>query len=169
MSAKLLATLPQQPLDPSTEMELATRKDDDSVNELVMPTMKQAILYMTRCCRGRLNQDELYSLAYSALFKAAKNFRPGGIRFFSYSKVYLRGEISREWRAKDVVRNSSLNETRSDELEVEPEEPSQDPEFELVDLHEKMEMVRPLFAKYLNEHERTIIALHYEAGLSSLR
>lgn len=186
--SKLLATLPQTPLDRDTEIALTKRPDK---NELVMSVMREACLYMTKCCRSKLPEDEIFSLAYSALMKASENFRAGcGTRFLGYAKVYLRGEISRAWKSKDVVRSASMHETgentyytpeyidrqKKGEEElycgVEHAESESvlketaEPEFELIDLHEKWALVEPLLERYLNEHERTILALHYRAGLT---
>lgn len=188
--SKLLASFPQTPLDPETEIKLSKRSDK---SELVLHAMREAILYMTKCCRSKLPEDELCSLAYSALMKASENFRPGrGTRFMGYAKVYLRGEISRAWKSKDVVRSASMHES----LEEIPEKftyaevldsengldtvlagkraentlasalGSADPEFELIDLHEKWTLIEPIIGQYLNEHERTILSLHYAGGLS---
>lgn len=190
--SKLLNTLPQKPLDQEIEFELAARiqehQRESDKNELAMSAMKDAILYMMRCCRGKMSEGEVYSLAYAGLLKAAKNFRPGRVRFIGYAKPYLRGEISREWRSRDQVKSSSLHETEvipkkydweerehigenlprgveNEGLESKRHTPVY-PEFELIDIHEKWKLVSPVMENALNEHERTVLALHYEGGLS---
>jgi len=184
--SKLLDTLPKDPLDRETEFELAARiqkhQCESDKNELTMSAMRQAIPYMRKCCRGKLSEGELYSLAYAGLLKAAKNFRPGSLRFIGYAKPYLRGEISREWKSRDVVKSASLHESKPEYLKAkhdvedrsnawtiekgDPLPDSVEPEFELIELHEKWSFAEPIIAHCLNEHERTVLALHYSGGLS---
>ena len=131
--------------------------------ELVLGHMRDAFYYAMKCSNGKLTDDDIYDLCYNALCRAAKGFQAGrGIKFMAYSKPFIRGQISRVWLTKDVVRNASLHEEPS-LVDEEVQEPSIDPDWERIDLDEKMEMIAPLLAK-LSETERTIIDLHYRAG-----
>lgn len=80
-------------------------------NMLILHAMWEAFFYARRCCRKKLPDDEIYSLSYDALCRAVENFKPGRVRFFAYSKVYVRGAICKEWKKKDVVKNSSSHES----------------------------------------------------------
>ena len=189
--SKLLSTLPQKPIDAETESTLSKSADK---TELVMSAMREACLYMTKCCRAKLPEDEIFSLAYAALTKAAGNFIAGrGTRFMGYAKPYLRGEISRAWRTMDVVRSASMHESlegipeKFGNAEIRDSETgypipdsavgiveetlgacfgSVDPEFELVDLNEKWALIQPIIEKQLNDHEKLVLNLHYKAGLT---
>ena len=192
--SKILQGLPEEKLTPTEEEYLArwalqTPGEPEPIHKLTLHNLREALPYATRCCRGALREDEIFSVCYAALMKAAKNFRPGGIRFFAYSKVYVRGELSRTWKTKDVVRSSSLHET-----EVEPELPRLglrtltdsaedekeksdgrvdviepnfvEPAFASIDLKERWSLVAPLIGSALNERERTVVQLYYESGFS---
>jgi RNA polymerase sigma factor (sigma-70 family) len=103
--------IPDKPLSREEENRLAREGTEDARNLLVMHAMHEALAYAYRCCRGGLDQDDLFSLCYDSLQQAAKNFKPNVIRFFSYAKIYVRRGIAQMWRSKDVVRNASLHQT----------------------------------------------------------
>ena len=103
--------IPDKPLSREEENRLAREGTEDAHNLLVMHAMHEALAYAYRCCRGNLQQDDLFSLCYDSLQQAAKNFKPNIIRFFSYAKIYVRRGIAQMWRSKDVVRNASMHET----------------------------------------------------------
>lgn len=127
--------------------------------------MRDAFFYASHVCKGKLEDDDVYDLCYSALCEAAKNFRPKhGTRFMAYAKAFIRGHISRMWKTKDTVRNASMHETGEAGLEELPEQ-SIDPEFEQIDIRERMALVQPLINR-LTEQERIIIDLHFRAGYS---
>jgi RNA polymerase sigma factor (sigma-70 family) len=112
---KLLESLPKEVLTEQEEFALAKTiqktKSEDDVNRLVLITMHEAFLYAKRVCRARIADDELFSLCYTTLRRNALRFRPGGIRFFAFTKVAIRGSISRYWKTLDVVKNASVHET----------------------------------------------------------
>jgi len=117
---KILNGIPQDRLNTDQEQLLARviRGKSTTANEkqaarnmLILHAMWEAFFYARRCCRLKLPDDEIYSLSYDALCKAVGNFRPGKIRFFAYAKVYVRGAICKEWKKKDVVKNSSSHES----------------------------------------------------------
>jgi len=159
-----------------------------TVEELVLGSMREAILYAGRCARGRIEPGELFSLCYCALSKAAPRFRPGGIRFFAYAKQDIRGEIARYWKSLDVVKHASEHEsdecpvavirknftdgaeeceTELHEVDVEPIEPQHvEPEFEMINIRERWAIVAPLLHKCLNERERMVLSLVYESGFN---
>lgn len=194
MSTDIFDNLPEA-LSAVAEQELASRacKDVDASNELALSSMREAILYAGRCARGRIPEGDLFSLAWSALCKAAPRFKPGMIRFFSYAKQDIRGEISDYWKgAIDTVKHASLHRddetthlkdtppspgVNNDEIderehwskpESEPLDLESDitlPEYELIGLHERWELVKPRIHA-LNEREQTVLKLIYEAGFN---
>jgi RNA polymerase sigma factor (sigma-70 family) len=117
---KLLESLPKEVLTEQEEFALAKTiqktKSEDDVNRLVLITMHEAFLYAKRVCRARIADDELFSLCYTTLRRNALRFRPGGIRFFAFTKVAIRGSISRYWKTLDVVKNASVHETTAPEI-----------------------------------------------------
>jgi RNA polymerase sigma factor (sigma-70 family) len=191
MSA-ILNGLPERgDMAPGQESDLATRiqkhQREEDRNELVTHNLREAVCYGVGFSKGRLPEDEILSVCYLALSKAARNFKPGGIRFFAYAKPYVRGEICLLWKSRDVVRNSSKHETelhpikreiytsgdreeeltltyddRSLEINGEPVEP----EFAAIDLRERWAVVEPLMRSVLNERERMILELSYIGGFT---
>jgi len=179
----LLNELPEVgSLTTEQEAALAKRGTAASRNQLVLASMREAFLYAKRCCRGRLSDDELFSVCYAALQAAAKNFKPPKGPFFSYCKVYIRGHISREWSSKDVVKNASRHEgpepTKPDPRHgpdvfergevAEHDDPlwhggTVDPDFESIDTHERWKLIQPVLVE-LSERERMVIELTYRAG-----
>lgn len=83
----------------------ASRKD------LVLHSMRQAFFYARQCCRRAIPDDEIFSICYATLTAAAGNFEasPGGLRFFAYSKAYIRGGLHRSWKGKDLVPHTPRN------------------------------------------------------------
>lgn len=177
--------LPEAKLTPSDEAACIQFKDYE---KLILHTLREAVLYSGRCCRGTIEPGELLSLCYAALRKSAPRFRPGGITFLAYSKADLRGEISRFWKSRNCVRNSYLHEsadeptikrellisgaqegediTRAWEGCDEIEENYSEPDFDGIALRERWALVQPLLQSALNERERTVLQLTYEAGFS---
>ncbi len=189
---RAVTELPEESLSPSEENFLANeiqhhKGNDDAVNRLTLHSMREAVRYATKCCRGALREPELFSLCYAALMKAARNFKPDNIRFFAYAKVYVRGELARYWKNADVVRASSLHQSEDtpeirrhwvhtimghdmEQVVIEDAESIEDdfiePEFEAIDLREKLRVVLPLIESKLNERERTVLKLYYESGFA---
>jgi len=183
---RLLDELPEAcSLTPEREAQLAKLGAETALNELVLGSLKEAFAYAKRCVRAGLPDDEIYSLAYAALQSAAKNYDPKKGRFFAYSKVYIRGEISRAWKAKDVVRNSSLHEdgnppfppmkNQPDDYEkidyVEPDDEvvpwqggSVEPEFDVINTNEQWKLIQPIIENKLSSRERMVVELKYSSG-----
>lgn len=103
--------LPMEPLSEVREHQLARMKTEDAHNELALHAMHEAVPYARKVCRGALPDDELFSLCWASLLKAARSFKPNNARFFAYAKVSVRRGICDAWREKDVVKNASVNET----------------------------------------------------------
>lgn len=82
--------------------------DQDAANKLVMATMREALLYTQRTCRGTIDDPVRVSLCYRKLMMCVNRFDPARkIRFFAFSKAALRGEMKSHWERQDVVRNAS--------------------------------------------------------------
>lgn len=179
-------------MTPAQESDLATRiqkhQREEDRNELVTHNLREAVCYGVGFSKGRLPEDEILSVCYLALSKAARNFKPGGIRFFAYAKPYVRGEICLLWKSRDVVRNASKHETelppikrviasegdRDVEEMITTVESEQacclgnycEPEFAAIDLRERWAVIEPLMRSALNERERMILELSYIGGFT---
>ncbi len=183
MTTDILRGLPQDKM--TAEAEVAAWKAGDK-DALVLGHMKEAFLYARRCCRELLPADEIYSLCYKALAHAVKNFKPapGRPRFFGYAKVYLRGEISREWKRKDVVKNSSSHaellqsEADTDDCPHDHDSvhfkpsfkagfsDSQLPEWSAILTRDLIEKLEPIIKDKLTNQEQTVLAMHYSQDLN---
>lgn len=174
----------------AAESELAGNPDE--IPTLALHNMREAFLYAHKCCRGRLTDDEIYSACYDALCKAAKNFKSGRIRFFGYSKPYVRGALSQVWKTKDTVPNKKNVRARQGEPtrlteEVESEDiaeeadgitgvfrkerfvdvfPTVQPELDAIQVREEWEILEPLIKEVLTDKEQTVVALRYRSSLS---
>lgn len=158
---------------------------------LVMHAMKEAFFYARRCCRQRLPDDEIFSLSYDALCRAAKNFKPGRLRFFSYAKIYVRGAICKTWKSKDVVKNSSSHETLAitdhydwthdpegdylshdcylSRMQGNPKKlapDSEDPDFPGIHSREVWHMIEPVLKSRLSARERRVLEMKYNRGMN---
>lgn len=175
-----LKNLPERLNEAQEQLLARTIVKNSSVtarNMLVMHAMREAFFYARRCCRKQLQEDEVFSLVYDALCRAAKNFKPGKLRFFAYAKVYVRGAICREWKSKDVVKNSSSHETLIvedfDPVDGEEIQPKRgiatlnftEPEFDDIHFRELWARVRPLL-KRLSPRERKVVRMRYNLGLN---
>ena len=150
--------IPTAPLLDYQEESLTRSLTEKNREELVMHSLCEAIPYLHTVSRGQVEQDELLSISYAALVKAVKNYKPGGLRFFAYAKVYLRGELSRYWRDQDPVKNASLHEDK--ETESRPEPPAlQDAPYSEIDLREQWALLKPLLRSRLTDRERMVIEL----------
>jgi RNA polymerase sigma factor (sigma-70 family) len=184
-----LAQLPER----MTEAEEARALDNENFEQVALGHTLEAVKYGRRCCRGSLQDDELVSICYQALLHSARNFKPkrGGISYFAFSKQYIRGAIAREWRKRDVVRNSSRHETEiisktprchKGHWETETFEYSANqeksgpphheafqtvlPDFESLDIRERWDIIWPVMQKRLNDVERMVVVLRYKSGFS---
>ena len=176
---KILENLPEVGLlTREGEDALANDGSDEALNELVLHHMREGWVYTRQVCRGKLPDDEIYSLCYVALRKSAKNFTPGRARFFAYSKPYLRGELSREWASKDTVKHASLHETELPQAIAPGHIPGRaegfsraeiawvEPDFQSITAHERWALVKPVIDKVLSDHEKMVLTLNYGSGFS---
>lgn len=137
---------------------------------VVLGFMREAVKYARKCCRGSLDDSELVSICYPALLQAAENYKARhGIGYFAFAKQYVRGAISREWRRRDVVRNSSRYE--DEEAPAAPPKPHDElqpvqPDFESLDVRERWDLIWPVMQKRLNDVERMVLVLRYKSGFS---
>lgn len=96
----------EQKLAKTLVSKRSTRKHrENAIAMLVHYSMREAFLYAGKCSKGRITSEMLTSLSYLGLCKAAKNFKPGQLRFFSYAKIYVRSEVFRQFRESSVIRN----------------------------------------------------------------
>lgn len=100
--------LPEEKLTREQESALVVAGDTE---KLVLHTIREAVTYSRRVCRGRFEDGELMGICWDALNRAAKHFDPSRQRFFAYSKPYVRGAIRKTQADRDIVKNSSLHET----------------------------------------------------------
>jgi len=151
-----------------SEIALLHAKNFEAV---AIGAMREAVKYARKCCRGSLGDDELVSICYPALLQAAENYKTKfGLKFFSFAKQYVRGAISREWRRKDVVRNSSRYEDEDAPVEVVIRRPDDlktvNPDFESLDVRERWDLIWPVMQRRLNDVERMVLVLRYKSGFS---
>lgn len=177
-----LRGLPQEKMTPEAEKEAWAAGDTDA---LVVGHMREAFLYARRCCREQLDPDDIYSLCYKALAHAVKNFKPapGRPRFFGYAKVYVRGEICREWKRKDVVKNSS---SHAETLQIEAGDDDardhdsihfkpafkagftdqQEPDWSGIMTRDLIAKLEPIIKSKLTNQEQVVLAMHYSQDLN---
>lgn len=179
----LLSGLPTEILTPEQENVLAEKiqasQDEDVINELVLHNMREAFFYALACSRT-LAADAVYSLCYAALRYSATNFQPRRIRFVSFSKPYIRGEIYKTFEERKVVKDSETVSLIMEDAETET--PTSDAAREVTDLYHKAscvdsdmhgiiirdewEHIRPILREKLSENERMVLELKYEGGFN---
>lgn len=168
----------------SAEKMLKERNDKRAIDKLVLGFMREAFCYSKKCARGKLPDDEIFSLSYKALNAAARKFDPARGRFFIFAKIYLRWEIKHAWAEKSVVRNAGGPDTcLHDHCEAEdilnereetivpeydhPLDPLESPhshfDFERVEFNERMAQILPLL-RQLNPNERMVIEMRFRTG-----
>lgn len=176
------------------ESKLIANASEESRVELTMRNMREAFLYVKKCCKAKIADSEIVSLCYTTLYRNTKRFKPGGLRFFAFTKVALRGAISDYWTATQVVRNArqcSESEmyrsmgAKPDQMEghddeiycagLHAEQPTfegglviqtVEPEFNLIHLRERYGMVKTIMERKLTDQERMIIDLVYTSGFT---
>ena len=105
----LIDQFPKEKLTREQEAALSARikgGDEDATNELVLATMREALLYTGRTSHGEIGDDMRVSLCYQRLMRAAKRFDPAQGRFFAFAKAALRGVMQTYWEDKGTVRNA---------------------------------------------------------------
>lgn len=177
MSA-ILNGIPEERLTLEQEADLAKQEDK---TPLVLANLREAFFYARGCHQSRGQDDgEILSACYDGLLSASKNFKPGGLRFFSFAKAHVRGALSKAIRSHDVVRKvrevEPLLDTDEDSEDTvdapyTPEHRKELPACELPDfnelyIREEFAQIAPLLRKVLNDRQRMILELHFQGGLN---
>jgi RNA polymerase sigma factor (sigma-70 family) len=104
--------LPTEPLTQEMADACAKRirrnpKDAKAIEKLVVHSLREAVIFLRDLSRGRLTDGELVSIAYKALERSARSYKPSkGHRFFYFAKKALRGVLIEHWRSLDTVKHS---------------------------------------------------------------
>ena len=182
----LLDSLPDKTLSLPEESRLC--KTPEGRTDLVLHSMREAFFYGKGVSRGKLPDDEIFSLCYTALTNAVKNYNPSKnrrfakSRFFGYAKPYIRGEVYRTWGRSSVVTNGKCisfhdgtdevgefqgenNKTRM-VSNVIPATDFVEPDFDRIDIKERWELIAPLIVRVLSDTEKMIVDLHYRGGFN---
>jgi len=160
MSDSILEQFPAE-LDDETAKYLLRVGDSEAV---ILGTMREAIRYSRKCCRGGIDDGELISLCYDAMKGAARKYNPKyGISFFAHCKAYIRGEIARHWKKR-----GKSDEEFDDEGEARPRFATEADtlDFDTIDMKERLAIVWPIVEKRLNEAELMVVVLRYRSGFS---
>jgi RNA polymerase sigma factor (sigma-70 family) len=120
-----LKELPSKPLTRVQELDCVKQIEsgnpeeaDAALERLVMHSLTRAFRYVMSW--GNITEGEALSISYSALVKAAGNFRDTSTRFLAYAKPFLRGALAREWKDRAVVTNSWRRRKENETCEVTP-------------------------------------------------
>lgn len=162
----ILAGLPTELLSPEREQELFAAGDSET---LVLHTLVQAVKYVGNAKpRGPKSVPlaEVLSLCYAALSKSIKTFRPGMKSFLAYSKPFLRGELCRHWRDKNVVKDAFRHEKPSqDEFPKPLASEHVEPAWDAIHWAETWKTVEPLIRE-LAPIEIKVLELRYRFSLT---
>ncbi len=157
---------------------------EELLNKLVLHNMREGFIYIKGVCRGKIADDEIYSLAYKTLYRNAKRYRPGLVRFIAFAKAGLRGAVSRYWTTLNTVKNCkgmvSIDAPREETQEYSPLsgtfkgpmmaahriEDSVEPDFAAMRFRERMGDVQFAIKRKLSEQEQMILTLVYTAGFN---
>lgn len=170
---KILEGLPDNKLTPEEEQVLGKQATDEAREQLVMRSMRDAFYYALSIVSDpsayNLDETVIFSLCYSALDRAAKNFKIGfSTRFIRYAKPYIRGEIFKEWRDSTAVREFPV-ESAEDPIE----EPgtsgtkwveSENFDFDGLHIRELWKEIQPII-KTLTIQEQVVLELRYSGDL----
>lgn len=159
-----LGDLPQTPLTPEREQELFLSGDTETI---VLHALVPAFNYVQNTRKGapmRPSHAEILSICYAALSRSIKTFKPGMQNFLSYSKPFLRGELCRYWREKNVVRDSFRHETPTEDEFPKPlADEHVEPSFEEIHWREQWARIEPLI-RQLAIQERQVLEFRYRFG-----
>ncbi len=172
----LLEGLPTEKLTTERENQLAKiiqkskGKNEEALNELTMHNLKECFLYAKAVSKGKILDDEIFSICYQALFSSAKTFRPNVIRFFSYSKAAVRGALTRHWNSLNTIRSPSgapamqkIDQEDSDMLDSQMG--STEPDSQSIFTSERWAIIEPIIQSKLNQQEKMVLELHYRSSL----
>lgn len=176
----ILAGISEEKLLPEQETELARQEDK---TPLVLASLREAYFYARGCYQSRgMEEGEILSCCYDGLLSASKNFKLGGLRFFSFAKQHIRGALSKASRTREVVHKvrevEPLPDPEGDEEEHDVnldmptirvksncDLPCVHPDFDDIFIREEFAQIAPLLRKALNDRQRMIIELHFQGGL----
>lgn len=174
--------LPEQKLTTAEENALSKRGTPAAHNKLVMHNMREAIKYTKRVCSSEISDEELLSVCYLAMMKAARRFKPNWARFFAFSKAHLRGAVKEHFGEQKTVKRSSTisrEELRDIILRQHNDENLQtidvealtgeivDADFKSIKLREQWDMIAPMLTNgLLSERESMILDLFYVSGFT---
>jgi len=188
MLPPLIDQFPEGRLSRAAEAALSRRIQKGSEaaqNELVLATMRQALLYTYRTSNGTVADDERVSLCYQRLMRAAKRFDPSRGRFFAFAKAGLRGLMKTYWEDIGIVRNAE-EIVSLDALEPKPNAPDEsllpcpsrrrgreqltgeiaEPEFDAIYSRDEWSELLKRAGKKLDSRHRMVISLIYRGGLN---
>lgn len=163
----VLKGLPTEPLSAEREQELFAAGDTETI---VLHTLVQAVAYVGNARpRGpkSIPLSEVLSLCYAALSKSIRTFKPGMKSFLAYSKPFLRGELCRHYRDKNVVRDAFRHEKPSQDefpkpLACEHVEPA----WESIHWKELWTHVEPVIRATLKPIEIRVLEYRYKFSLT---
>lgn len=148
-------------------------------NDMCLATMREAVTYARTCSNQKIADDALISLCWEVLSKLAPRHDPNRGRFFAYAKQRLRGALSDYWTAQEPVRNAHtipINpvpiKTGDAEIIGDPgfedniNAPSQEPDFPLIDFHERFAEVSEVLAKNFTDRERALMQMVFSNNLT---
>lgn len=179
----ILSGIPEEKLLPEQEAELARQEDK---TPLVLANLRESFFYARGCHQSRGQDDgEILSCCYDGLLSASKNFKPGGLRFFSFAKQHVRGALSKVARSHDVIRKVREVEPLpdfeggggEDENNINPDMPTirvnsncdlpcELPDFNEIFIREEFSQIVPLLRKCLTDRQRMVLELHFQGGLN---
>ena len=172
----ILNGVPEGKQTPEQELAACALGDKEA---LILANLREAYYYSMGTYQSRgLSDGEVLSACYSGLASAAKTFRPGSLRFFSFAKAHVRGLLSRTVRSNDVVHKVRDVEPLDEIEHEEDEDPDSTyrkavsspdgtaPDFGGIHMREQWKMIEPLMREVLNDKERMVLELHFQGGLN---
>lgn len=172
--------MPEEKLTLEQETKLVLQ---DSKEKLILANVRESFFYARGCYQSRGMEDgEILSCCYDGLLSASKNFKPGGLRFFSFSKAHVRGALIKACRDRNIVWKGRevgpLPDTEEDEDEYDVnldrstirksdhDHPCELLDFNEIYIREEFAQIAPLLRKVLNDRQRMILELHFQGGLN---
>lgn len=158
----VLKGLPTELLTPEREQELFAAGDTET---LLLHTIVPAFKYAQNARKGKasITAAEILSSVYSALSKSIRTFRSGRKSFLVYSKPFLRGEICKFYRDKNVVRDSFRHEApEQDEFPKPLTSEHVEADFETIHWRELWEQIQPLIGRVLTALEIRVLEFRYK-------
>jgi RNA polymerase sigma factor (sigma-70 family) len=153
----------------------AGKRREQALEEVVLSAMRDGVYYLKAFAKGRCDDGELVSIAYTALNRAAIRFDPKhGTAFMTFAKAFLRGALFREWKKQSRAPAGTDSIDRFDdrvddtdgesEDKIIPKSLQEEPDFDAVHLKELWKRFEP-YLNRLSPLERQVIDLRYMRGL----